>query len=188
MLRLEDGSTLVVTEREILSFGLYSGIELEEERISALKAAAEAELTFARAAGILARRALSRRDLIRKLREKGSTPADAELAADRLEKLGVLDDKAYAAALVRRYSERGWGENKLRDELYRRGIDKEIREQALSEAPPPEDSIDALLEQRLRGTDPDGKDLRRAADMLYRRGYSWEDIEAAVHRYRESRE
>ena len=42
--------------------------------------------------------------------------------ADRMEELGFLNDAAYAAQVVRYYSAKGYGERKLRDELYRRGI------------------------------------------------------------------
>jgi regulatory protein len=76
--------------------------------------------------------------------------------------------------------------NKLRDELCRRYRQRAPREDAFR-SPPPEDNIDALLERRLRGTDPDWKDLRRAAEALYRRGYSWEDVDAGIRRYQENR-
>ncbi len=120
LLFLADGSSFAVTEREMIAFGLYTGIELEEETLADLKAAGRAGLTLQRAAAMLGRRALSRRDLVQKLTEKGSLPEDAMRAADRMEELGVLDDEAYAAAVVRQYSARGWGEKKLRDELFRR--------------------------------------------------------------------
>jgi hypothetical protein len=54
LLHLEDGSRFTVTQREVLAFGLYSGIELEEETLSALNSDAQAELAFARAADMLA--------------------------------------------------------------------------------------------------------------------------------------
>ena len=39
-----------------------------------------------------------------------------------MEELGFLNDAAYAAQVVRYYSAKGYGERKLRDELYRRGF------------------------------------------------------------------
>jgi regulatory protein len=186
-LRLEDGSGFPVTEREMVSFGLFSGMELEETELAGLKAAGRAGLTLRRAADLLGRRALARRDLIRSLVDKGALPQDAEQTADRMEELGVLDDASYAAAAVRQYSARGWGEKKLRDELFRRGIDRALWEKALAQATPPEESIDLLLKKRLRSAEPDRTDYRRAADALYRRGFSWEDIEAGIRRHQENR-
>jgi regulatory protein len=48
----------------------------------------------------LNRRAMSRRDLDGKLREKGHEPAARTAALDRLEALGVIDDEAYGEALA----------------------------------------------------------------------------------------
>ena len=44
---------------------------------------------------------------------------------------------AYAAQVVRYYSAKGYGERKLRDELYRRGVPRELWDEALEGADGP---------------------------------------------------
>ena len=86
--------------------------------------------------------------------------------------------------MVRWFSARGYGERKLRDELYRRRIPRELWEEAMEQAADPADSIDAFLQKKLRGAQPgDPRELKRASDALARRGYRWDEINAALRRW-----
>ena len=60
---LADGSLLKVTEQELLTFGLRSGDELDEETLTRLKEAAGVSNIKTTAADLVGRRAMSRRDL-----------------------------------------------------------------------------------------------------------------------------
>ena len=53
--------------------------------------------------------------------------------------MGFLNDALYAEQVVRHYSAKGYGLRKLRDELYRRGVPRELWDEALEGAadPPP---------------------------------------------------
>ena len=87
--------------------------------------------------------------------------------------------------MVRHYSAKGYGVRKLRDELYRRGVPRELWEDALAELEPDTSGIDRLLAQKLRGAEPTRENLKRASDYLARRGFGWEEISAAIERYRD---
>ena len=104
---LADGSLLKVTEQELLTFGLRSGDELDEETLTRLKEAAGVSNIKTTAADLVGRRAMSRRDLEKKLREKGASETEARYAGEWLEAIGALDDGAYAAALVRHCGDMG---------------------------------------------------------------------------------
>ena len=82
---------------------------------------------------ILERRDVSRKMLLDKLTEKGISCADAEEVADWLCGLGVVNDERYAGLVVRHYAAKGYGRRRIRDELYRRGIDREFWDGALAE-------------------------------------------------------
>ena len=75
-----------------------------------------------KALNLLTSKPMSRRELEQKLRSWEAGEEEAAAIADRMEELGFLNDAAYAAQVVRYYSAKGYGERKLRDELYRRGI------------------------------------------------------------------
>ncbi len=131
---------------------------------------------------ILERRDVSRKMLIDRLTEKGVTPEDAAETADWLCGLGVVDDGKYAGMVVRHYAAKGYGERRIREELYRCGIPRELWEEALEQMPATDDALDALLRDRLRGEEPTPDVIRKISGALQRRGYSWEEIHAAVER------
>jgi regulatory protein len=183
LVQLEDGSLLRVGEEQMADFALYTGMELEEETLQALLSASEGSALRERALDLVTRRPYARAELVRKLGEKGAAPQQAEEAADWLERLGLLNDREFAATLVRHYSAKGYGPMKLKDELYRRGVPRELWQEALLQANDPAAAIDAFLARRWGESYPDRRECKRAADALARKGYLWQDISAGLARY-----
>lgn len=140
------------------------------------------EETKKRALAVLERRDVSRKELVTKLTDKGISPSEAGEAADWLEGLGVIDDARYAGMVVRHYLAKGYGKARIQNELYRRGIGKELWEEALEQYQPPEETIDRLLRSKLKSDCPDRAELKKATDALLRRGFSWREINAAKDR------
>lgn len=188
---LENGDILRVGENEVVAFRLYAGMELDDAALAALSAAARQSRVREKALDLLSARPLSRKELVDKLtarpRDREKEPlADresAEAAADWLAGMGYLDDAAYARTVVEHYAAKGYGERRLRDELYRRGVPRDCWDQALETSAGPEAGIDAFLRNKLKGEDPDPKTLKRVTDALAHRGYRWEDIRDGLRRY-----
>ena len=184
LLHLEDGSTLRCGPQEMLDFRLRSGMELGEGTLEDLREACAYWAVRRRAAALAAEKAMSAGELRRKLRDKGASPEMAQKAAAWLLDLGVLDEKAYAAMVVRHYSAKGYGRKRLEAELYRRELPRELWEEALEEMPDAGAQLDALVRKRLGDATPDRKEVGRLASSLMRRGYSWEEVRAAIARNR----
>lgn len=183
---LEGGDLLRITENELLHFGLYAGLDIDGETVVELQKAAAHSETRVRAANMISTRPLSKKELFRKLRDKGASEADAADAADWLEGIGALSDAAYAAMLVRHYSAMGYGMAKLRDELYRRGVPKELWDEAIAQAPDAEAVIEKVIAQKTKGAAPDEKERRKLFDLLLRRGFSRQDVKNALNRLGET--
>ncbi len=184
LLTFEDGTKLKLTDKEMVDFSLYPGLDVPEAALEQLKDAAGASAARRRAANILSARPLSRKELEKRLIEKGETPAHAAAACDDLERLGYLNDAQYAKTLAQYYVNRGYGPRKVRDELYRRGVPREFWDGALEDLEENDDALDRFVASRLsRVENPDRKDIKRVSDALMRRGYSWSDISAALRRY-----
>ena len=179
---LEDGACLKITEQELLDFGLRSSDELEEDTLQRLKEAAGVSGTKATAAELIGRRAMSRRDLERKLQDKGASETEARYAAEWMEAIGAINDADYAAMLVRHCASLGYGPARVREKLYEKGMPKELWEDALEQLPEAAEQIDRFLAQKLRGRTPDEKEKKRLSDALLRRGYGWGDVKAALNR------
>lgn len=185
LLTLEDGTTLRVTENEVLRFSLCSGMELSEEILAALQKSAAASAVRVRAANMVAARPLSRKELKTRLVRRGSDEEDAEEAVSWLAQLGAVDDEAYAASLVRHYTAKGYGLARIREELHRHGIPRELWDRALEECTDSSDTLDALIQRKCRGSLEDPKERKRVCDFLLRRGFSWSEVKAAMNRYTE---
>ena len=163
---LEGGDLLRVTESELLRFGLSIGLDIDDRTVVELQQSGARSETRVRAANMISARPLSRRELTKKLKEKGAAEADAESACDWLEELGALNDAEYAAMLVRHYGGMGYGEAKIRDELYRRGVPRELWEDALSGAPDPQEAIARVIAQKTKGRVLDEKLVEEITPMV----------------------
>ncbi len=180
---LSDGDSFRVTLNDVADFSLYTGRELSEDMLCALKEAAALSRCKDRAMRSISARAMSERELYDRLVEKGETERNAAAAVAWLLELHFLNDAAYAAGLVRRCANRGYGPKRVRDELYRHKVPKELWEDALAELPEQDDTLDRLLAQRLRGADRgDRAALKKATDALLRRGFGWTEIRYALER------
>ena len=179
---LEDGCILRVGENEVIDFALYAGKELSVEEAEALQRSARSSGLKEKTIELLARKPMSRRETEQKLRSWEAGEEETAAICDRMEELGFLNDAEYAGRLVRHYSAKGYGERKLKDELYRRGISREHWAEALSQAGDNGAAIDAFLEKKLAGREVDRKELKKVTDALARRGFSWSEIDEAVRR------
>ncbi len=185
---MEDETILRVTEGEVVSFGLYTGMELDDATLEALTASVKKSGLRTKALNLIARRPLSRRELVEKLTAKDKDGAEPDMqtaieVADWLEELGYINDAEYAKTVVRHYSAKGYGQGKIRDELWRRGVPRELWDEAKAEAENPDEGIDAFLRQKLKGQEPDPKTIKRVSDALARRGYRWSEIKDGLRRY-----
>ena len=179
---LEDGACLKVTEQELLDFGLRSGDELEEETLERLKKAAGVSDTKATAADLIGRRAMSRRSLEQKLQEKGASQAEARYAGEWLEAIGALNDREYAAMVVRHCGDMGYGPGRVREKLREKGVPRELWEEALEGLPPAAEQVDRFLAAKYRGGPLDQRERKRLSDALLRRGFAWSDVREGLNR------
>ena len=137
-----------------------------------------------KALNLLNRRDMSVKEFTDKMTDKGISPADADEAAQWLLDMRALDDERYAGLITRHYSAKGYGKRRIQQELYRRGVPKDLWEDALAEMPEVDDKLDILLRSKLKSSSPDRAELKKATDALSRRGYSWSEITAAVERFK----
>lgn len=180
-----DGSEIRSTLGAVTNSLLCCGKELTAEEYRHFAASSENFLALEKGYSLVATRQMSGKELKGKLAKSGCGPEAIEFCVSKLYESGYLDDERYAGAVARHYSARGYGPARLRQEFYKRGIPKELWEDAIESLPEDDERIDAILERRLK--DPNDKDeVRKAANYLFRRGYRWDDIRSAIARYSDS--
>ncbi|MBE7018186.1 MAG: regulatory protein RecX [Ruminococcaceae bacterium] len=182
--KFSDGCSMKMGLAVIADFSLFTGRELSDEEFAAVSEAAGLGRAKERALRIIGARPLSERELYDKLIEKGESEYHAAAVVARFIELGLINDAEYARMLVRHYAAKGYGVRRVKDELYRHKVGRDHWEDALEEMPETDDTLDKLLASRMRGANISDKTaVKKAADALLRRGYSWEEIRSALYRY-----
>lgn len=182
LVEFEGGESLRSTLAAVTDARLYVGMELDEEALAALRQSSTRGLERQKALEFLSRRPHSRKELKDKLLRRGVGEDDAEDCIAWLCEHGFLDDGEYAGAVARHYTAKGYGAGRVKSELQRRGIDRELAAEALSDLPDNTGKIDAFLARRL-GDPNDREAVRKVSAALFRRGFSWEEIRAALRRF-----
>lgn len=179
---LEDGSEIRSSLNVVTDLRLFSGKELDEEDIRALRSASGRSIARDRALEMISRRLMSKKELHDKLVQKGESEENADYCVSWLSENGFLSDESYAAAVARHYASKGYGAGRVRTELSRRGVPRELWDEALGAMPETAGKLDRLISAKLK--DPgDREQVRKLGNSLYRRGYSWEEIRSALARY-----
>ncbi|UYN84531.1 MAG: regulatory protein RecX [Microcella sp.] len=126
----------------------------------------------------LTRRGQSRAEIGELLLRRDINVCVVESELDRLESVGLIDDKALALELVDRLRTRKkLGPSALRNELMRRKLDREVIDEALAEAELDDAADDLVVElardraRRLGGLDRSTAE-RRLVDFLARKGHT----------------
>jgi len=65
--------------------------------------------------------------------------------------------------------------------LRRRGVPRELWDEALAQLPEAGDAVRAYLRSRLRGRVPDRAEVKKLSDALLRRGFSWNEIRPVLN-------
>lgn len=184
ILELEDGTSLKIHINQIADYSLFTGRELTEEEYEDLRAAAGRYTARSRALRIIGSKPMSKKEIADRLITKGETEEAAEETAQWLQDIGAVDDREYAAMIVRHYHAKGYGAGKIKNELYRRKVPRELWDEAMEELPEDTEAIDRLVRMKLSGyEEPDRKTIKKLTDMLCRRGFSWEEIREALKRF-----
>jgi len=128
-----------------------------------------------RALGLLAVRQRSRRELERRLLQAGFEPEKVADELERLERVGLLDDEAFARAVVEsRMGYRGESRRVVAGKLAQAGVAGDVATEALDGAPEAEEDRAQRLADakapRLGGLEPQVA-FQRLYGFLARRGY-----------------
>ena len=177
----EDDSVLRLYRQTVQDFGLYSGMEMTDEELEKLKAAAEEMSAKMRAVRIVAASSVSKKDLEHRLIQKGEKPQQAKAAVAWMSDLSLIDDEKTAEQIVNRCISKGYGLNRAKQALYEKRIPKEYWEKALWDYPDQIEKIMDYLESHLEDNSSD-KDKKRCIDALLRRGHSYGNIRRCMER------
>ena len=179
-MKFSDESSMKLYRQTVEDFCLYTGKELSEEEMDALREAAGQMSAKMRAVRIVSASSVSKRDLQQRLVQKGEDPDQARQAVEWMTDLNLLDDARVAEQVVSRCISKGYGLVRAKQALYEKKVPKQYWEKALEDYPDQEEKIEDFLWSRLDGSS-DAKEVKKAIDALMRRGHSYGTIRRALN-------
>ena len=180
LVKFSDDTTMRLYRQTVEDFALYSGKELSDAEMEALREAAGQMSAKMRAVRIVSASSVTKRDLEQRLVHKGEDEAQAREAVRWMSELNLLDDSEVARQVVRKCISRGYGMARAKQMLYEKQVPKQYWAEALADYPDMEEQIADFLRSRL-GPDPDEKDKKRAIDAALRRGHNYSQIRRAMN-------
>ncbi len=159
-------------------------MQQETEGFSGPRKRKRPELTpIQRALALLVRREHSRKELARKLADRGIEREAASAAIERLTGDGWQSDARFAEMLVRTRVAHGQGPIRIRAELGTHGLDGDTIDVAMGAFDGDWREVARNLAHRRFGPELTSADMlrqRKMADFLYRRGFDGDTVRAAL--------
>ena len=183
-----------VNEDVAARFHLERGMEIDEDELKELLYEEELSKAKSYVYRILARRMYTTKEIRGKLVERGYVGKIIEDVIATLERYGYLNDRTYAEEWIEsRMRSKPKGKIALRRELERKGIDRSIIEDALSQAfdesKEAEMAMD-LARRKIRSynTDDPVAAKRKLQSFLLRRGFDFETVKDVIEQVIDSNE
>jgi regulatory protein len=148
----------------------------------------DSERALARALRFIEYRPRSSGELLRRLEQWGYGEEESRGLVDNLTERGILDDRQFADQFTDELVDKGFGLKRVRSELVRKRLDRELIEEALARYPH-EDEFERALqvaEARLARMTRRGPDTgKKLVEYLLRRGFSSGEARKACRRLRD---
>ena len=135
-----------------------------------------------RALGLLTRREHSRKELLRKLEQRGVAVDAARAAVDQLDAAGWQSEARFAASLLRSRAASGYGPAHIRAEMALHGLGAELVAVAMEgfEGDWIANAYDLLRRRHPQALVGNLPARRKAMELLLRRGFSMVQADAAL--------
>lgn len=180
---IDDNFFLGVNAEVVYDLNLKKGDEVDEEKLKSLIYKEGLSKAKNKAMSILNRTAISEK----KLREKLSDYSDeiVDEVINKLKDYGFINDKDLARRIANDNSNISrFGKNKIRQNLYRKGISKDDIDEAVEEIDSNEQYENALYLARKRYKNLKGEDNRKVYQKLTQhlayKGFSYDIIKSVI--------
>lgn len=169
-----------VDEMYFASLYLKDGQEIDEETLRDIKNITDIRRAYNYAVSLLSGRDHSYSELMGKLKAKGFKDC-AEEALLKLQAQGYIDDERFADMYVRELiTLKKYGKKRIEQELYKKGVDRDIIKEVIENAEFPEDRLTDIIRKKYLRYLTDEKGIRKTVNALLRLGYSYGEIRDAL--------
>ena len=180
--QVEGERKFYINRSVVEEFSLREGLELSAAALEQIKGADVLRKAKKRGLYLLGERSMCRGELLSKLTKTYGGEV-AEEAVEYIVGLGYIDDEEYAPRLAEYLVFRKrWGVRRAKQEMLRRGLDRELVENTLAEFSEEEldEELMSLIERKYYSKIDDYDDRRKTIAALMRRGYDYGAIKRCI--------
>lgn len=164
---------------------LSVGSNIDFDLINKIKSQVNEYKSKEKALRLLSYRNHSRKELLDKIKNKYNDDS-ANVAVDKMEKLGLLDDKKFAMEYALSLFKKCFSVKRVKFELSKKGIDKDIILETINDISPDEkEQIICLLSKKYSRKMGNKENIKKVFMSLQNLGYSFADINSAMLSYKE---
>jgi len=169
-------------ESQLLNLGIKKDLEISEEELISFKKESDFGKNYLRVLNLISYRQRSEKEIRDYAFKKRWDVEDCNRIIERLKKQRYLNDEKFAENFVRSKSNnRNFSKSKMKMELIKKGIKKDVIEQILSESDFNElDSLKNLLIKKLSRYDEEEKLIQ----YLMCQGFRYDDIKSTLDEIR----
>ncbi len=176
----KEGFLFSVDDETLVLKGIKVGSLFDESEISDIMETREWRACFAAALNYLSFKSQSAKNLFDKLTKKFSKEVAAKVIAKLLEER-LLDDREYARNLVDYYIQKGFGKKRIENELYKKGVSRDISKEVLEDIEVDEkEAIRELVERKYINKLGEKNGRAKVFAALARAGYSYSEINCVL--------
>jgi len=176
-----DGQPVLLDTETLLLQGIRAGQTITPEDLAVLQDASDRNRAYEKALYLLEYRPHSRQELLTKVLREYPESAAVQ-AVERVTELGLIDDAAYAADLAEEFlNRRGYGIHRAKMELLKRGIDRDLAQQVLSEVDTdPLAQLTEIIAKKYRPLPTEPREVQKVVAAMVRRGYEFSQVRQAL--------
>lgn len=175
-----------IDKNDCLFMGLKIGDTLTQERYNYIIDNAVYTNAYKKADRFIGFKMRTEKEVRDKLKEEEYSNDIIERVISSMIKYKYIDDEAYAQMYANDCrSIKKWGPQRIKIELYKRGVNTSAIENALQNLniEDTDEIIKNLLEKRIKDTPIDLKEKQKHFNFLLRRGFNSDDIKRALEEY-----
>ena len=168
-----------------VKYGIKQGVEIEEDILQKYLTESEQNIAFAKAFKYMDTALKTKKQMRDYLKKKGYDNIVVNNVIEKLEGYNYIDDKNFAESYVATYKNK-YGKNMLINKLISKGVSKTIIDEVLDNFESKEEVIDKLLIKKIGNKPLDRDLLAKCTRFLAGRGFSFEEINLAIRRIKDS--
>lgn len=186
---MDDHYFAALDEEMIVKAHIKTGMDMDEATLSQWILEDELKKAFEKSLSFLGYRPRSGKETMQYLERKGFDPSVIQKTIEKLEYYRYINDEDFAKAWVQdRKVGKNVGKMVIRQELTRKGIHRDIAQEALEDITE-EDELERAtqwvqkLVNKKTGAGVDQRMLlQKISQTLFRKGFGWEVIHKALHK------